>query len=103
MKEFVICWRSDFIIYIRGVSSVKLMIYMRMNADGSLEEFDIKHDHSGQLEALQSLVGGYIERVRIGRKFGWVDEEGRLKPLQYNAGGSLLCGFGIYGPLVFKK
>ena len=51
------------------------------------------------LEALQEIVGGYIETVTVATDLvAIVNEEGRLMDLSYNVD---LCGVPIVGPLVF--
>lgn len=51
------------------------------------------------LEALQEIVGGYIETVTVATDLvAIVNEEGRLMELPYNVH---LCGEPIVGPLIF--
>ena len=51
------------------------------------------------LEALQEIVGGYIETVTVETDLvAIVNEEGRLMGLPYNVH---LCGVPIVGPLIF--
>lgn len=75
------------------------MLYIRVNTDGSRDEIESADDFI----SLQKMVGGSIERVKAGRKWGWVDEEGRCKCRELNTTASIICGFPIFGPLVFKK
>ena len=45
------------------------------------------------LEELQRYVGGYIEMVRLGRRgIMWVNEEGKLMGLPYNAAATEIVG-----------
>jgi sarcosine oxidase gamma subunit len=53
------------------------------------------------LEELQTLVGGYIEAVRIGpSKWLIVDEEGLLKNKPFNANASTMASCQIVGDAV---
>lgn len=51
------------------------------------------------LEALQEIVGGYIEAVNIGSNWAIIcNEEGRLRGLPYNTN---ICGVDFVGPIIF--
>lgn len=55
-------------------------------------------DIENTLEALQKIVGGYIESVTITEDLAVIcNEEGRLQGLPYNCD---LCGVGFVGPVV---
>ena len=58
------------------------MIYEYYKVDGTKEKIECKEPLS--LERLQSLVGGYIELVRIGAYAFMVNEEGLLQGLKPN-------------------
>lgn len=67
----------------------------------------LKRDHfskweetevENELEALQALVGGYIEAITLSRNLVLLcDEEGRIKGLPYN---TRILGEELVGPLV---
>lgn len=82
-----------------------------LRIDPNAPERTVRWEKSGppNWETLRDLVGGYIERVRVkyqGRtRDAWVDEDGRMKSLSWNAKGTqLLCGpyvgTTIVGPMV---
>jgi hypothetical protein len=53
------------------------------------------------LAKLQTLVGGYIEKIDLpDRKIVLVDEEGQLKGLPLNRTASALVGKPLVGPVV---
>lgn len=76
-----------------------------IEADGTLVSVTIESD---QLKMLQKAVGGWIEQIHVKyrgvRREAYVDEEGKLKELQFN-GVATHCaqayGYGeICGPMV---
>lgn len=60
-----------------------------------------KNGYKFELEEAQSLIGGWIELVRIGHgAIMLVDEEGQLKHLQVNIEASRIAGCCIKGTAI---
>ncbi len=84
--------------------------------EGPIEKIEIEKDEAKQLEQLQKLVGGYIERIKFrplapfahvgGRKIDLVnpalivDEDGRQKNLPYNLRASMMAQITLVGPVL---
>jgi Domain of unknown function (DUF3846) len=65
-----------------------------MTTDGAIRVTKI----DGTLEAMQALVGGMVEPIRLnGRTTLWVNEEGRILSLPLNCNATMLVGFEILG------
>lgn len=62
---------------------------VKITASGEVTTIDFPDDETKQYPIMRDAVGGYIERVAIrinGRPFDmWVNEEGLLRHLPYNA------------------
>lgn len=54
---------------------------------------------------LQKAIGGNFERIKVGRHWAYVDEEGgpMCKNLPLNTSASVLVGYMIYGPMLIKS
>lgn len=69
--------------------------------DGTIEYPEPKDGKKFSLEELQGFVGGYIELVRVTTKqVMYVNEEGRLRGLRYNAMASIIAGQLILGDVI---
>lgn len=55
------------------------------------------------LEELQRYVGGYIERVMVGGRTMWVNEEGRIMGLPVNKRASELAAQEIVGDVLMME
>ncbi len=80
---------------------------LKIPARGEWEFAEVKTDGNGHLAlgTMQTLVGGYIERVALGGHGldgldVFIDEEGKLKSLSFNPTATRLSGILKYGDLI---
>lgn len=58
---------------------------MIIKTDGQVISVQPKNGKDFSLKELKTIVGGYIEIIRMNDKFMVVNEEGKLEQLPYNA------------------
>jgi len=62
-----------------------------IKVDGSEQEVHPEKGTTFTLEELQNLVGGYIERIQVGSKEMYLNEDGKMKRLPLNRRATMIA------------